>query len=211
MTGLSIGKIDQGVQAVIGEVGIPGLIAPGCPEGPFQTEPAFFSQGNAIQNKHLVETVVSFCGPRKGLRIVEGFAGAGNFTLPLASSGAKVEAFESSPGAVRLAERNLRRTSFGDLISFTGGDALRLLRKATPSPDILLLDPPRTGVPDIDSILRALEPKRIVYVSCDLASFSRDSERIRREGFQPARTAALDMYPRTHHVELVIEFSRNRY
>lgn len=208
LKGMSIATFDGKIKEVVGPLNVTGLVAPDVDGGPYDAEPSFFVQGNIFQNPVLVRKVVELCKPETGVRIVEGFAGAGNFTLALAAKGAHVEAIESHPGAVRTGQRNLLRGGFAERITLTEGDAIKELAKCKPEPDVLLLDPPRTGTPGIGRIIAKLLPQKIVCVFCDLEAFEKDATAIIKSGFKLTEAAGFDLYPRTHHVELVCLFEK---
>ena len=109
---------------------------------------------------------------------------------------------ESSPYAVRDARQN--------------GDGLRSLkvREWSVSPraindsvgegDLVILDPPRSGMAKgvADALIRR-GPRRLVYVSCDAATFARDLQRLRSGGFELGQLRVFDLFPMTEHVEIV--------
>jgi 23S rRNA (uracil1939-C5)-methyltransferase len=78
-----------------------------------------------------------------------------------------------------------------------------------PTPDVLIVDPPRTGMSRaaLDGALR-LRAGRVVYVSCDVATLARDSRRLVDAGYAIARADAFDLFPNTPHVETVVVFQR---
>ena len=206
LSGLSLGPDDGTVEAVIGSVKLPGIVAPGVAGGPYAAEPAVFTQGNAAQNRKLIEWVLKIGQVKPGMRVLEGFAGAGNFSLALAAAGATVEAWESHAGAVRCGEKNRRQSGFPERLTLHAGDAHTALFKAAPEPDLLLVDPPRTGMPGIADLARKLKPKRIVYIACDADSLARDGASLARAGYRAAEAVGIDLYPRTHHLEGVVAF-----
>lgn len=208
LKGLSVASFEGKMKDVHGSVNSTGLIAPEVEGGPYDSEPSFFVQGNIYQNPVLIRKVVEFCKPAAGVRIIEGFAGAGNFTLALAAKGAQVDAIESHPGAVRTGTRNIHRSGFAKRITLLEGDALKELVKFKPEPDVLLIDPPRSGNPTIGKTLAKLKPLRVVCVFCDLDACERDSTAIIKSGYKLTEAAGLDLYPRTHHVELVCLFEK---
>ena len=74
-------------------------------------------------------------------------------------------------------------------------------------PDVLIVDPPRTGMSReaLDGVIRLQAPS-IVYVSCDVATLARDSRRLVEAGYKIDRTQAFDLFPNTPHVETVVAF-----
>ncbi|HNW36759.1 MAG TPA: RsmD family RNA methyltransferase, partial [Candidatus Ozemobacteraceae bacterium] len=164
--------------------------------------------GNLFQNKLLVREVVRLSGASEGKRIIEGFAGAGNLTIPLADAGATVEAVESHPGAIRMAIRNRQRSKCAERITIIESDALKELGKLAPNPDVLVIDPPRTGMPTLAAALSKLNPGCVVYVACDMEALRRDALSLAKAGYKPIEVVGIDLYPRTHHVEAIVKFER---
>ena len=84
-----------------------------------------------------------------------------------------------------------------------GGDASYALQEIY-SCDVAVVDPPRSGLAEeVVSHLTALGPSRIVYVSCDAATFARDAARFRERGYVLETVAPVDLFPNTYHTELV--------
>lgn len=70
--------------------------------------------------------------------------------------------------------------------------------------DVVVVDPPRKGLaPEVIDAVAAMDPARVVYISCDPATLGRDVKRFAASGYRLHRAAAVDMFPRTHHVETV--------
>ena len=77
------------------------------------------------------------------------------------------------------------------------------------SPDIVILDPPRKGSDEATlSAIAKVMPKRIIYISCNIATLARDAKFLIGLGYEPQKTTAIDMFPHTVHVETVMLFSR---
>jgi 23S rRNA (uracil1939-C5)-methyltransferase len=76
--------------------------------------------------------------------------------------------------------------------------------------DKILLDPPRTGALAIVQHLAKLKPKRVVYVSCNLATLARDAHELAQSGNQLTNAGVMDMFPHTHHVEAIAVFEKNK-
>ena len=74
---------------------------------------------------------------------------------------------------------------------------------------MIFIDPPRKGLePEVIKAAAEMSPDRIVYVSCDPATMARDIKRLAEQNYTPARLTAVDMFPRTRHVETVVLMSR---
>jgi len=165
---------------------------------------AFF-QGNryllAALVNHVVEQVPG------GASLVDLYAGAGLFAIGAAAAkGARVRAVEGD------------RVSAADLTANAGGyDAVEAVRQpveaflaASPKrPDVLIVDPPRTGMSRdaLDGVIRLRAPS-VVYVSCDVATLARDSRRLVEAGYRIERGDGFDLFPNTPHVETVMSFGR---
>ena len=116
---------------------------------------------------------------------------------------------ESHPGAVADLGFNLRRAALDNVRVSQGAVEDVLPTLAVRRPDVLVLDPPRTGVSQEGlSRLSALEPARIVYLSCDPATLARDLARLRDDGYRTRAVEAFDLFPQTPHVEVLATLSR---
>lgn len=164
-----------------------------------------FSQVNTKQNQILQNLVLELLGnPSAEFKnILELFCGNGNFTLPLAKNGWDVYAVDSSKSAIHQA-----RSMATDKTFFSCADCSLELKKLilkNRTFDCVLLDPPRTGCDEaLIKNLHKTGMKKLIYVSCNPATFARDWARIKAysnlklEFIQP-----LDMFPQTYHVELL--------
>lgn len=162
-----------------------------------------FVQGNLLLHDVLHEAVMAAAG--RGKRAVELHAGAGFFTLGLARRFAAVDAIESSAGAVADLRANLNAAGL-EGVRVIPGDADALLRSAVdPTPDLILLDPPRVGLSTgALEALAQLGAPRIVYLSCDPATLSRDTARLRHHGYALDRVHGFDLFPQTSHIEALV-------
>ncbi len=170
--------------------------------------PSFF-QVNTAQAEKLVAEVVEALGGERGLSgafVADLYAGAGTFSVPLAAAGAEVAAVESAGTAVRDLRRNAAAN--GVDVEVVGGDAAREL-PSFGELDALVVDPPRAGLADgvVDDIAAA-RPARVAYVSCNPATWARDVARFEARGYRLVRVRPVDLFPQTHHVELVGSFER---
>jgi 23S rRNA (uracil1939-C5)-methyltransferase len=141
------------------------------------------------------------------------FCGLGNFSLPIARSGAHVLGVEGSDLLVARARRNAERNGLSAVTRFERMnlfeiDAERLAQLGTF--DGMLIDPPRDGAMELVKALDEAEgPRRIVYVSCNAATLARDAEvLVKTKGYALRAAGIVNMFPHTAHVESIALFER---
>lgn len=159
--------------------------------------PEVFAQASLTGNAALIEEVERAL-PASGRLALELYAGSGNLTRLLAARFERVVAVEVSEPAVALGRRlGLRNVEWrvGAASSLDG--ALR--------PELVLVDPPRAGLePAVRALLSERLPPRLVYVSCDVGTLARDARGLIEASARVERLVALDLYPRTPHLEWVL-------
>ena len=171
-----------------------------------------FVQANWRLNETLVETVIDWTltgQDRAPLRVLELYAGIGNFGLPLARGGALVTLVEANPAALADARYNARVNHVGRC-RFRQGPAEAILDTSMPDEyDLVLMDPPRTGLSKeaLAGLLR-LRPHRLVYLSCDPPTLARDLRAMREAGYCMMRVQGFDMFPQTMHIETLVELTQ---
>ncbi len=170
--------------------------------------PNDFVQINGPVAQAMVRQALDWLAPRPGDAVLELFAGLGNFTAPLAKSGASVTAVEGEAALVEHGRTNLRRN--GLEARYFRSD---LFQPEAHAPwlqggyDLALLDPPRSGAREILPLLARTGPKRIVYVSCHPGTLARDAGILVKEhGYHLRRAGVMDMFPHTAHVESMALF-----
>ena len=88
-------------------------------------------------------------------------------------------------------------------------DIAAKLEKDGLKPDVITVDPPRKGLaPEVIASVAGMEPKKVVYVSCDPATLGRDIKIFAGFGYKAVRACAVDMFPGTRHVESVVLLSQ---
>ena len=172
--------------------------------------PSFY-QVNHDQAQRLYEKALEYAGLTGRELAVDLYCGAGTITQVLARRARHVIGGEIVPEAIRDAEESARRNGVGN-VEFLCGDASRLaaeLRQRGLRPDVICVDPPRKGLaPDVVEAAASMEPERIVYVSCDPATLARDIKRFGELGYPAVKAQAVDLFPRTAHVETVVLLSK---
>jgi len=170
--------------------------------------PLDFVQINGVLSQAMVAQALEWLKPQSGDRVLELFAGLGNFTVPLAASGALVTAVEGEAELVKKGADNVAKN--GLKARFLKADLFDPNPAATwlqDSYDLALLDPPRSGAREILPFVAAAKPRRIVYVSCHPGTLARDAgELVRTHGYRLVRAGVLDMFPHTAHVESMALF-----
>lgn len=165
-----------------------------------------FTQASYAMNRALVRSAVDWLAPYRTERILDLYAGVGNFTLPMASACREVVAVEASPTAHQDAKENTERNGLENIRHLPGqaGEWTTKLAAASERFDAVLLDPPRTGAREVLEPLALLAPKRILYVSCNLPALDRDVEDLGRLGYLPERIQPWDLFPQTYGVETLV-------
>ncbi len=168
--------------------------------------PGVFVQGNALLHDALARSVHEAAG--SGERCVELFAGGGFFSVGLARRFARLVVVESEGRAVSDLRRNLLRSGCRN-VEVRGARAERVLA-ALPRPvDVVVVDPPRTGLPPgCTEALAELAPERLVYVSCDPATLARDLGQLSHAGYTLANVRGFDLFPQTPHLEAVATLTK---
>ena len=139
---------------------------------------------------------------RKNEILLDLYAGIGNFTLPLAAEASKVTGVEENRTAIEDARLNAERNGIENC-DFVQGKAEEVLKNLSERPDVVILDPPRTGCKTILGQLVGLRPKKIIYVSCEPTTFSRDIRLFAENGYSLQRLNLIDMFPQTYHMEVI--------
>lgn len=168
-----------------------------------RTSPKSFSQVNLAQNQRLIRTVLEFSDVKKGESVLDLYAGVGNFSLPLAMASKEVRGIEESRASVEDARFNAERNQIKNYNVIHGRVEEMVKHWRGDGPDLMVLDPPRTGCKVIlDQVVR-LKPKKIVYVSCEPTTFSRDLRLFSGVGYSLQKLTLVDMFPQTYHMEVV--------
>jgi 23S rRNA (uracil1939-C5)-methyltransferase len=167
-----------------------------------------FFQVNKYLNEQWVQSIAEYLEPRPGDFLLDLFCGSGLITLSLARSLRACVGIEANGNAVRNARFNGERNGIGNVSFFlkdlTRKTDLETLVPARGNRLKVVVDPPRTGIAShmIESIVK-LNPSVVVYVSCNSATFARDLRLFRNLEYRVERFVAIDMFPRTHHVETI--------
>jgi tRNA/tmRNA/rRNA uracil-C5-methylase (TrmA/RlmC/RlmD family) len=173
-------------------------------ERSFRVAAGGFWQVHPAAAAAFADALLAAVHPAPGERVLDLYAGAGALTAALAEAvgpSGKVVGIESSASAVADATANL-----ADLPWVTVRRARVTAEEvaAAPGPDVVVLDPPRSGAgADVMAAILARRPRTVGYVSCDPATLARDVAAARAAGWRLGSLRAFDAFPMTHHVECV--------
>lgn len=177
----------------------------------FRLSPHAFYQVNHAQTERLYECALDFAQLTGSETVIDLYCGAGTITLALAERAAQVIGVEIVPEAIENAKQNAKRNDIKNVefLCADAGQAAMMLAARGERPDVLTVDPPRKGLSKeaVEAILK-MQPKRIVYVSCDPATLARDCKLLCAAGYSMETARAFDLFPRTYHVETVVLMSK---
>ena len=164
----------------------------------YTISPMSFFQSNWGLNRRVVSFIKNNLHSLKGKKVLDLYSGAGNFSMPAAAAGAEVTAVEGNPFAIEDGKRNLEINNIGNY-RFIHSPAADFQPKKRF--DIVILDPPRPGLSNkgINKVL-TLMPERIVYISCNPATFARDLKRLTVK-YDIESIRMIDFFPQTYHIE----------
>ena len=177
----------------------------------FEIGPTSFYQTNPAQTEVLYELALEGVGPAS--RVLDAYCGTG--TIGICASARhktlQVIGVEQVKGAVACAQRNAEANSVADRCHFVAADATSWMAREGRSQrfDAIIMDPPRAGsTPEFLNGVADLGPGRVVYVSCNVITQTRDLEILRSRGYGIERVTPVDMFPHTKHVESVVTLER---
>ncbi len=161
-----------------------------------------FGQVNSGANPSLVELALDALAPTPSDTVLELYAGAGNFTLPLATRAASVTAVESDLDAVEAGRASAAYHGLSG-VRFLHERVERFVAGGLTGPSAILVNPPRGGLGRSAEPIARSRAARVVYVSCNPATLARDLRVFTANGYRLDRVVPVDMFPHTFHVESV--------
>jgi len=175
-----------------------------------QFHPMDFTQVNHEINLHMIQQAIDLLDLKPEHDVLDLFCGLGNFTLPIARRVKQITGIEGSQDMVNRAKENAAHNQITNTLFFAENlmepnkNASWLNKKY----DRILLDPPRTGAKEIIPLLAQCEAERIVYVSCNPATFARDAgELVHTHGYHLTKIGVINMFPHTSHIEVIALFT----
>ena len=172
----------------------------------FDIAPQAFFQINPPQAEKLYNKALEYAAIERDMLVFDLYCGAGTISLCLAEKAGQVIGAEIVPEAIGNAKKNAAANNIDNVefICADAGEAAQMLHDRGLKPDVVVVDPPRKGMyEDAVKAVASMAPQKIVYVSCDPATLARDILRFEALGYRLEKAAAVDMFPRTKHVESV--------
>lgn len=172
-----------------------------------------FYQVNPIQTEILYGKVLEFAQLNGTETVLDLYCGVGTISMFLAQKAKQVIGIEIVPQAIEDAKRNVQLNNLTN-IEFVCSDVAEYATKLSQSnhfPDVIVVDPPRKGCDQetLDSIVK-MQPKKMIYVSCDPATLARDLRILEDNGYYTKKIQPVDMFPQTFHVENVVLLTNSR-
>lgn len=216
MTSISYSVNEEKTNVIMGKEIVnlygPGYIADSIADVTYQISPLSFYQVNPVQTEKLYGTALEYAGLTGEETVWDLYCGIGTISLFLAQKARKVYGVEIVPQAIDDARRNVKLNGMEN-VEFFVGKAEEVLpeqyEKNHIYADVIVVDPPRKGCDQmcLDTILR-MQPKRVVYVSCDSATLARDLRYLADGGYVVEKVRGCDMFPMSGHIETVCLLTR---
>lgn len=164
-----------------------------------------FFQANRLLRGRMLEIARDYAGPGSGESFLDIGCGVGFFTLCLASSAKEGMGIDVSRDSVRQARENASLNGAGN-VRFRALHSSRV-HPARDVPDMVIIDPPRAGIDRKTRRTLLAMGSRLVYISCNPSTFARDAKDLVSGGYLLDRLTLIDMFPATHHIEVVSRFT----
>lgn len=193
----------HGLEPVIGDATLTEIV-----DGvTFEIPPEGFFQNNTAGAEALVAGVKAVLEVSDHETLLDAYCGVGLFGATVGQAAGRVLAIEASERATAFARRNLQSAGVDSKV--IAGSVTRDIEAFDEYWDVAVVDPPRKGLTErgIEAVTSAM-PRRIAYVSCDPASFARDTRILGGYGYEFVEATPVDLFPQTYHVEIIGRFDR---
>ena len=172
----------------------------------FYISPRSFFQVNPTQTKVLYEKALEYADLNGEETVFDLYCGIGSISLFLAQKSKKVYGIEIVPEAIEDAKKNAELNNFTNTEFILGAAevAVPKLYEKGITADVVVVDPPRKGCEEIvlETMVK-MDPKRIVYVSCNPSTLARDLAYLEENGYKTIEVQPVDLFPHSAHVECV--------
>jgi 23S rRNA (uracil1939-C5)-methyltransferase len=162
-----------------------------------------FLQANQYVNTLILNTLFEELENSKDLKLLELYAGCGNFTVTLSKLFKHVVAVEGSHVSVQALEENLYRNNIKNVVTVRNDVKEEVVKNfhLKKKYDVIFIDPPRIGAKEVVTYLPHLGASKIIYLSCNPSTMARDIQMLVNAGFNLEKVIPFDMFPQTFHIE----------
>ena len=172
----------------------------------FQIAAPAFYQVNTEMAEKLYQTAIDFSELTADDLVLDAYSGIGTIGLSVAKQVKQVYGVEVIPEAVENSRKNaaINGITNASYVCAPAEEAIQNWLKEGIQADVILVDPPRKGL--TESFIKAsvsMEPKKITYISCNVATMARDIKLYQELGYELKKVQPVDLFPQTHHVEAV--------
>ena len=179
----------------------------------FEISPLSFFQVNPVQTQKLYGKALEYADLNGEEIVVDAYCGIGTISLFLAQKAKMVYGVEIVPQAIEDAKKNAKNNKIDNAEFYVGKSeeiVPELYKTKGVKPDVMVVDPPRKGCEEsLLNLMLQMQPKRIVYVSCDSATLARDLKILcATNEYEIKKVQPVDMFPHTGHVETVVLLSK---
>lgn len=179
----------------------------------FEISPLSFFQVNPIQTQKLYGKALEYADLNGEEIVVDAYCGIGTISLFLAQKAKMVYGVEIVPQAIEDAKKNAKNNKIDNAEFYVGKSeeiVPELYKTKGVKPDVMVVDPPRKGCEEsLLNLMLQMQPKRIVYVSCDSATLARDLKILcATNEYEIKKVQPVDMFPHSGHVETVCLLSK---
>ena len=177
----------------------------------FRISAKSFYQINPVQTEILYGKAIEFANLTGNETVIDAYCGIGTIGLIAAKKAKNVIGVELNRDAVKDAIANAKLNNSKNIRFFTAdaSDFMVDMAQSGEKADVVFMDPPRAGSDErFICALDTLKPKKIVYISCNPETLARDLKSITQKGYKAITAQPVDMFPHTHHIEVVCELRR---
>lgn len=177
----------------------------------FRISPKSFSQVNPVQTEVMYNTAIKLADLNGKQKVIDAYCGIGTIGMIASKHAKEVIGVELNQDAVKDARINAKLNGIKN-VSFYNNDAGRFMVEMAEqgeTADVVFMDPPRAGSDEtfMDCVGK-LNPKKVIYVSCNPETLARDLEYMKKIGYRVVRMVPVDNFPYTNHIEMIVSLKR---
>ena len=173
----------------------------------FRRDITGFFQANRFLRSAMINRVIEYAEPSGSDTFMDICCGCGFFSIPAAARSARGYCFDNERRSIENAGYNCSLNNISNLVFYVLPESE--IHPFRYKPDFIIVDPPRAGISKNGRrTINAINPVRLVYVSCDPSTFARDASDFIKNGYTLDKLTLIDMFPCTKHIEVISVFTR---